>query len=285
MPGCSRNWRRTSWMMVPGGRTDRADRERAEEEDQHQAQEATDEDLDLGQIDREGVDAGGFFDLVEIGREQQEGGQRRRSDGVALGQRLRRVADPVQDVGDVPNLFGRLGELCDATGVVGDRPEGVHRQDVGHRGQHAHGRDRGAEQTWIDVARGQGRGQRRGLGAKEIRQTQGDRDDDRRDAGALEADGKARDDVGRGARQRGASKLLHRPPVAGGVVLGDVHEGDARQQAGQPGQREPVVAVEHDPHGADDADGRDDRHRPIALVQLALRVSDFANRNRQDAKP
>ena len=104
------------------------------------------------------VGAGRLLDLVEVGREQQERRQGGRADGVALGQRLGRVADAVEDVGDVADLFGRLGELGDAAGVVGDRPEGVHRQDVGDRGQHAHRRDGRAEQARVDVARGQRRG-------------------------------------------------------------------------------------------------------------------------------
>ena len=53
----------------------------------------------------------------------------------------------VERVGDVARLFGRLRHLGDAAGVVGDRPEGVHRQDVGDGHQHAHRRDGRAEQA------------------------------------------------------------------------------------------------------------------------------------------
>jgi hypothetical protein len=40
-------------------------------------------------------------DLVDVGAEQQERGQRRRGDRVALGQGLGRVADGVEAVGDL----------------------------------------------------------------------------------------------------------------------------------------------------------------------------------------
>ena len=93
-------------------------------------------------------------DLVDVGAEEQERGERRRRDRVALGQRLGRVADGVQSVGDLPRATLRLRELGDAAGVVGDRPEGVHGKDVGRSHEHAHGRHRGAEDAAHVVACG-----------------------------------------------------------------------------------------------------------------------------------
>ena len=91
-------------------------------------------------------------DLVDVGAEQEEGRQRGRCDGVALGERLRRVADRVEAVGDLAGLLIGMAELGDAAGVVGDRPEGVHGQDVGRGHEHAHGRDGGAEDAADVVA-------------------------------------------------------------------------------------------------------------------------------------
>ena len=93
-------------------------------------------------------------DLVDVGAEQQERRQRRRGDGISLRQRLRRVADRVQSVGDLAGT--RLGpaELGDAAGVVRDRAEGVHCQDVGGGHEHAHGRDGGPEDAADVVAVG-----------------------------------------------------------------------------------------------------------------------------------
>ena len=63
------------------------------------------------------------------GREQHERGEHGRADRVALGDGLGRVADRVERVGDVADLLGQLRHLGDAAGVVGDRAEGVERDD------------------------------------------------------------------------------------------------------------------------------------------------------------
>ena len=92
------------------------------------------------------ADQRSIVDLVEVGAEEQEGGQRGRADRVALGQRLGGVADGVERVGDLAGtVLRRLRELDDAAGVVGDRAEGVHGQDVGGGHEHAHRGDGGAE--------------------------------------------------------------------------------------------------------------------------------------------
>ena len=131
-------------------------------------------------------------DLVDVGAEQQERGQRRRGDRVALRQGLRRVADRVEAVGDLAGAGLGPAELGDATGVVGDRAEGVHRQDVGGRHEHAHRRDGGAE----DAADVRAAGARQaGLLAQPVADQEGDGDRDRGDRGRLEADGDAADDV------------------------------------------------------------------------------------------
>ena len=62
-------------------------------------------------------------------REQDQRGQRGRADRVALGDRLGRVADRVERIGDVAHLLGQVRHLGDTAGVVGDRPEGVERDD------------------------------------------------------------------------------------------------------------------------------------------------------------
>ena len=97
-----------------------ADGQRAEEVDEHGADEGRHEDRHLGQVDR--LQAGADLahagqdlavddqvDLVDVGAEEQEGGQRGRGDGVALGQRLGRVADRVEAVGDLAGALLRRG--------------------------------------------------------------------------------------------------------------------------------------------------------------------------------
>ena len=83
-------------------------------------------------------------DAFKIGGEEQEGGERGRADGVALGQCLGGVAGGVQFVCLFTNGIRLVGHLDDAAGVVGDGAEGVHGQDVGGGREHAHGGDGGA---------------------------------------------------------------------------------------------------------------------------------------------
>ena len=62
-------------------------------------------------------------DLVEVGAEQQERGQAGGSDGVALGQRLGRVADRVQRVGDLraPSGAPDISVMPPALSVIGPK--------------------------------------------------------------------------------------------------------------------------------------------------------------------
>ena len=79
-----------------------------------------------------------------------------------------------------------------------------------------------------------------GVRAEDERGDQRGADDDGGDRRGLEADGRADDDVRRRAGARRVGDLLHRPPGAGGVVLGDVDEGDAGDDADEAAEEEPV---------------------------------------------
>ena len=122
-------------------------------------------------------------------------------------------------------LSGRAGHLGDAAGVVGDRAEGVHRQDVGGGHQHAHRRDGGAEDA----------GRERGVDARRSRRCEprtNEATSARPIAIAVAAVVSKPTAVPMmmfvaGPVLRGLGDLLDRPPGAGGVVLGDVDEGDA----------------------------------------------------------
>eukprot|EP00959_Pyramimonas_sp_CCMP1952_P475202 9504059-Pyramimonas_sp.AAC.1 len=63
-----------------------------------------------------------------------------------LGGGLGGVPDCVEQVGDLADGLGLLAHLHDATGVVRDGPEDVHREHVRRRRQHAHRRHRRAKQ-------------------------------------------------------------------------------------------------------------------------------------------
>ena len=81
---------------------------------------------------------------LKVCGEEQERGERGRADGIALGECLGGVAGGVQLVGLLAHGVGLVGHLDDAAGVVGDGAEGIHGQDVGRGGEHAHGGDGGA---------------------------------------------------------------------------------------------------------------------------------------------
>ena len=115
--------------------------------------------------------------------------------------------------------------------------------------------------------------------AKEVREEKRERDRDRRARGGLESHRDARDDRRRRARLRGLGDLLDRAPAPRRVVLGDEDEGQAREDADDPGVEEPVAGallVEHrvrdDPHAGDrerDGDvvaGVETRHGAAAIA-------------------
>ena len=128
-----------------GRLSDGLDREARKEEDEHRAEEPSQKHLRLGEVDRLQLRAV-VLQLIQVRREEEKGRERGRADRVSLGQGLRRVSDGVEPVGLLADLFGLTRHLDDPAGVVRDRPERVHRQDVRRRAEHAHRRDRGAEE-------------------------------------------------------------------------------------------------------------------------------------------
>jgi len=87
----------------------------------------------VGQVKSHDVMQPGFERMRVVGKED-ESRQTGRTDGVALGHGLGRIADGVERVGDVAHFLRQSGHLCDAAGAVGDRPVSVERDDdAGHR--------------------------------------------------------------------------------------------------------------------------------------------------------
>ena len=147
---------------------------------------------------------------IEEGVEQDQRRQRGGADRVPLGHRLGRVADRVERVGDVANVLRQVRHLGDAAGVVGDRPEGVERDDQAGQRELGHDRDADAVDPG-ELVRSEDRehqhqhGRRRGL----------------------EALGQPLDDVGRVAGLRGLGDRAHGPEAGRRVVVGD-HEQEGR---------------------------------------------------------
>ena len=164
------------------------------------------------QVELQHIDAG-HFQAVGVVGEQHERGQARGTDRITLGYRLGGVAHRIEGIGDVSHLGRQFRHLGDASGVVGDRAEGIQRDDhPGHR-QHARRRDGDAV---------------------EIREFERapDRCADRNDrpCGGFHRNAESGDDVGRVTGGRGGRDPSDRLIVAAGVVLGDYdHRGRQRQ--------------------------------------------------------
>ena len=123
-----------------------------------------------------------------------------------------------------------------------------------------------------------------------------DADRDRRDGGRLEADGGAADDVRRRAGLRRLGDLADRAVRAGGVVLGDVDEGDARREADDAGAEEAdpgrdavgaglaVASASSRWSRCASADDGQERRDPVAAVEHVHRVLVLACRGRRRSR-
>ena len=194
---------------LAAGAADRLDREGREQVDHHAADDQPDQHVGAGQVEEAvEVEAGRRLvrQLALEGREQHQRGERGGADRVALGDRLGRVADRVERVGDVADVLRQLRHLGDAAGVVGDRPEGVEGDDQAAERELRHHGDADA----VDAGE---------LVGAEDRQ----RDHQRRSGGRLEALGEPLDDVRRVTGLRRLGDRLHRPEAGRRVVVGD-HE-------------------------------------------------------------
>ena len=74
-------------------------------------------------------------------REQHDRREHRRADRVSLRDRLRRVPDGIEPIGDFAHLLGQVRHLGDAAGVVGDRAERVERDDQARQREQPHSGD------------------------------------------------------------------------------------------------------------------------------------------------
>ena len=146
-------------------------------------------------------------DVVGVGGEQHQRAEAGRADGVALGDRLGGVADRVERVGVVAHFLRQAGHLGDAAGIVGDRAEGVERDDDAGEAEHRGDRDRGAEQA-----------------GELIGDDDAGDDHQRRQRGRLERHREALDHVGAVAGDRGLRDRHHRALAGAGVVFGDPHD-------------------------------------------------------------
>ena len=190
-----------------------------------------------------------MLQVVAVGGEQHQRAETGRADGVALGDGLGRVADRVERVGRAAHFLRQARHLGDAAGVVGDRAEGIERDDDAGEAEHRRRRDRGAEQA----------GQR--VGAEDAAD-----DDERRQRGRLERDGETLDDVGAVAGDRGLGDRAHRLVADAGVVLGDPDDEAGHREADEAAQEQVQAGDRHAGGRADLAEAAEHvvRRRPQA---------------------
>ena len=142
IPGCRRNWFRTSTTTWEAARPTARIGERREQERHRAADQEPDQDVGLVDPDPVEDEAGAAQRLLER-TEQRRGGQDRGGDGHALGDGLGGVAHRVQAAQDLRGPALELaGHLRDALRVVRDGAVRVHGDHHAHRGEHAHAGER-----------------------------------------------------------------------------------------------------------------------------------------------
>ena len=90
--------------------------------------------------------------VLVVGGKQHQRAKPGRADGVALGHRLGGVADRVERIGRFAHFFRQAGHFGNAAGIVGDRTEGIERDDDAGERQHRRHRNGDAEQAGEIVA-------------------------------------------------------------------------------------------------------------------------------------
>ena len=141
---------------------------------------------------------------MAIGIEKHQGAKPGRADRIALGHRLRRIANRVERIGHVADILGQTRHFGDAAGIVGHRSESVERDDHAGKAEHGRHRDRRAEEA------GELTGEDNAAD-----------DDERRQRGRFERDREALDDIGAMSGDRGLRDGDDRPLAGAGVIFGD----------------------------------------------------------------
>ena len=189
------------------GAADGLDRERGEQADHQPAEQQADQHGRFVDAEGDRVPKLGFEFFLKAG-EQHDRREHRGADRVALRDGLRRVPDRVEPIGDFAHLLGQIGHLGDPTRVVGDRAEGVERDDQARQREQAHGGDADP----VDAGH---------AAARELPGAEHpEHDHDRRQRGRLQPRGEALDDVRCVTGDRRFRGLLHRREAGRGVVFG-----------------------------------------------------------------
>src|SRR5215831_9314703 len=120
--------------------------ERREDEWKQSAEEQADDHLWIGKRKLEykwlTVTCDVHCEFLHVRPKQNERCEASRSNGVAFGHCLHRVAHRVELIGDIAYFTGQLAHYSDTASIVGNRTERIERDDDSCHGQHRHDGDR-----------------------------------------------------------------------------------------------------------------------------------------------
>ena len=221
-----------------------------EDEGQHSADEQADQNGGAGQGEVQNF-GGAVLDDVDVGDQQSQSGQGCRADGEALTGSSGGVAQGVQSVGTLTDLFRQTGHFCDTAGVVSNGAVCVGSQGDAQGGQHADSSDADAVQALVE-----GCGEVAGLihdgdGAAccEVSDQDSCSNDQDGSQGGHQAQGDTTDDDGSSTGLGGSSQVLGGLVVVRGEVLGEVADQAAAHQTAEDGDVDADPALADDEHG------------------------------------
>ena len=207
-----------------------------EHEGEHRADEQADQNGRARQREVEGLGRAGLHD-VDVGHEQCQSRQGSRADREALAGGSGGVAERIKRVGAVADFFRQTGHLGNTAGVVGNGAVSVGREGDAEGGEHADSGNANAVQALVELSgeRAAGVDDRGGAACAEVAEQDSNRDDQDGGHGGLQAQRDAADDDRSRASFGSGGQLLRGLIVVRGVVLGEVADGAAADEAAEDG--------------------------------------------------
>ena len=268
-------------------------REGGEEENQHRAQQSSDEygnagEIDIGEAPIAGKNLVGIREALrhdavhrfQVGGKEQKGCQRGGTNRIAFGERLGRVASRVEFVGFFAHGIWLVRHFDNAAGIVGNGAKRIHGEDVCGRRQHAHGRN-GCPINALGVV-GDG-GISQSTHPEVVAKQQSRADHDHRHGRCLHTNREPADDISCGPGERRIRDRLHRPVARLGVVLRNAHKKEGSHHADNAATQQPPAALQHVVHGPRKAGQGQQRGDVVAAIQCIHRVLIFPAMHHKNA--
>ncbi len=236
-----------------GGFTNRVHGKSGEEHGEHTTDEETGDDFRFQKVDSVEV-----CDL-RIGYEESQSGKSGRANGKAFADSGGGVTDGVKSIGDFTDFFGKLAHLSDTAGVIGDRAIGVNSDNGTGGGKHTNSGNGDTIEAESPVS------------AKDTDSDQKDRENSRGKTGGITAD-----DAGAGAGLALTGDFLNRFVIAGGVILGDLTDGNTDDKADDNSYERHNASIEENTAEEEGSDNDDGGADISTKVELFGRILSFA---------